>query len=300
MNEEIKEVKLVRYENARQAMAELYRVDEVKEIRDKAVAAQEYAKQAKDTELIKYATEVRLRAERRAGELLIEMRPDRNSGHEGVTSKKPKQSTIISEKKESFETTPLNQKQQNAISVKPKLADLGVNKDQSSKWQKLAAMPEDLFEEHIEIEKQKFDSRIKKDEEKTTNQKTREEKRRLKAEEQLRKNEEKRRLKEEEELYHQKIDKSDFPQEIKEMLKGQKLKPHLNSFAFDFINHLGKDEEKLEAIMDAMEQLNHYQRHMLAATLYKIGNYYINCAEKLKRKEQTPKSIKMITINPND
>jgi N6-adenosine-specific RNA methylase IME4 len=114
---------LLHYDAACRALAEAHRVDEVKMLRDKAVALQVYAKQANNTEMIRKATDIRLRAEKRAGELLVEM--EKNQGAvRGKTGRKGKP----------------------VLDTKPKLADLGVTKTQSSRWQKLAALGPDQFE----------------------------------------------------------------------------------------------------------------------------------------------------------
>ena len=112
---------LVRYEAARTALAEAHRVDEVKDIRDKAEAMAAYARQAKDSELIQYATEIKVRAERRCGELL---RATADAGQRATRGLNVERYDI----------------------EKPTLSDMGLTRDESSRYQQLAAMPAEHFE----------------------------------------------------------------------------------------------------------------------------------------------------------
>lgn len=121
---------LVLYDKMRQAIEQCANVDEVKEVRSKATALALYRRQAGDREAEKKFAAIRIRAERRIGELLKEMGEsgERDTGKGG------------DRKSRSVETT-----------VKPKtLSDLGVSKDQSRKFQQLAAIPREKFERAID------------------------------------------------------------------------------------------------------------------------------------------------------
>lgn len=69
---------LALYDSMVHAIAECHRVDEVKDIRDKAAALEAYARQAKNVEAERKACEIRLRAERKAGDLLASMQKATN------------------------------------------------------------------------------------------------------------------------------------------------------------------------------------------------------------------------------
>lgn len=91
-----------------------------------------YAKQARDTQMVQWATEIKVRAERRCGEML------RDSVDTGQRDPGGRGRRIESH---------------DATQRPPTLSDLGITRDQSSRYQKLAAMPAEHFETAVETAK---------------------------------------------------------------------------------------------------------------------------------------------------
>jgi hypothetical protein len=115
---------LVRYDAMCRAIDAAYRVDEVKDIRDKAVALEHYSKQAHNTEAERRACEIRLRAERKAGVLLRKMPKAKGGGDQRS-----------------------DHRSREASGGPNPLKTNGISHKQSANWQKLAAIPEPEFEQ---------------------------------------------------------------------------------------------------------------------------------------------------------
>lgn len=123
---------LERLGRARAALAEVESVEDALRVADFAESVRYAARQAKaGMEAENHAAEVRLRAERRAGELLAQTerhpagRPPKNRSHD-ATDFRP-----------------------------PRLADLGVSRSASSRYQQVAAVPESVFEDYIQSKQQR-------------------------------------------------------------------------------------------------------------------------------------------------
>ena len=116
-----------RYDVACRALAEAKTLEEIKDVSDKASAIQEYARRAKNKTLEIDAAELRMRAERKLGEILKNTK--KNVGAKG--------SKVTGSKQE-----PVRDKT-------PTLSALGIDKKLSSRAQKLANQVTEKFEENI-------------------------------------------------------------------------------------------------------------------------------------------------------
>lgn len=126
-------VHLVRYEAARQALKEAHSFDEVKAIRDKTQALAMYARQARDTEMARWVSDIKIRAERKCGEML---KATAQSGERETTGKGGRDKRQILTRCKDLS--------------KPTIADFGIGYIESSRYQKLAAIPEEVFESALE------------------------------------------------------------------------------------------------------------------------------------------------------
>jgi len=122
-------MELVKYDEMVRAIAICESVDEVKDIRDKAIALEVYARQAKNKVAERKCATIRVRAERQCGLLLKDTKKARggwNAGDQSCGSSMAPQD-------------------------EPKtLSEMGLSKKESAQFQKLAEIPEDIFDERIQ------------------------------------------------------------------------------------------------------------------------------------------------------
>lgn len=121
---------LALYDSMVHAIAECHRVDEVKDIRDKAAALEAYARQAKNVEAERKACEIRLRAERKAGDLLASMQKatNRDAGKvSGAVRSNESHRVTRSEYAQALQTS-------------------GLSKQTAHRYQALARVPDAQFE----------------------------------------------------------------------------------------------------------------------------------------------------------
>ena len=113
---------LSNFDAARRAIEKAASIDEVKAIRDRAEALRGYIRQSSQgLEMQNKCAEIKLRAERRAGELLA-----------GMENQQPGQYQRLHDE-----------------TVAPKLTELGISKLQSHRWQSISAIPQGAFDGHI-------------------------------------------------------------------------------------------------------------------------------------------------------
>lgn len=122
---------LIVLDRATQMLAEVRSIDDARDLIDLAEAARIYARQVKlGLEAQNHAAEIKLRAQRRAGEILESMEKAKPRGSNQHQEALPK------------------------VSDPPRYEELGINYKDAHYWQHIAKMPEEAFEGYIEEGKQ--------------------------------------------------------------------------------------------------------------------------------------------------
>lgn len=117
---------LAKLSEARRALAAARTLDDVLDIRDQAEALRAYVKAAGEgLDAANAASEIKLRAERKAGKMLEVM--DKRDGGDAMKAR-------------SHDATEVGP---------PSLSDLGIDKTQSSRWQRESKVTDEVFEEYI-------------------------------------------------------------------------------------------------------------------------------------------------------
>jgi FtsZ-binding cell division protein ZapB len=133
---------LAHYDAACSALAAAVAVDEVQDIRAKAEAVRAYAKQAKNRQMEMDAAEIRIRAERRLGELMAAQR-----------------ATVGLAK-----APGVNQHTEDRVRIKPEapatLAEAGIDKNLAHRARAYAAVSKDQFEQLLSDKRRRDNRRV--------------------------------------------------------------------------------------------------------------------------------------------
>lgn len=124
-------MKLVKYEAAKRALAVCLRVDEVKRIRDQALAMKLYGQLAKDERMVRDASAIHERSVRRLGEVMTE------------------QARTVGKAKGGAHQHKANRGKRSPDSPAT-LDEAGIDKDLAKKARKAAAIPEAAFEKMMD------------------------------------------------------------------------------------------------------------------------------------------------------
>jgi hypothetical protein len=126
-------LQLVRYDAMVSAIVACESIDELKDYHDKALALELYAKQAKNLDAEVKAANIRLRAERRCGELFKEMQRAKTPNPDGRKGK-PIMSNGVTQLKSPYASA---------------LESSGISRQTANRYQALADVPKEVFEEYV-------------------------------------------------------------------------------------------------------------------------------------------------------